>query len=505
MARTEAPAAPVAAPDAQPPPAAEPARPVLDWPSEWPVPEPPQQRHRRGGRGLPMAPVLAASGNATAMAATAAYVAGGPLAVAATGVAVATGATSAVVKRRATVKRRRVAGGAGRSGARSGMADGRRGGRGAMPSMAGSGASRRRSGGAGGGSASRGGSTGSGPSRGGRKSGSGLGSGSGGAAPRRGGGRGSGLLGKLGSERKGKGKGRHAADTEGKLGKPGKGSKRDTDNTKPKGGGKGRKDRAPGAGKSGKGWGLKAAAGRMARAGAKKLSKNAIGHRDSLTGRAARAAWKASAPAREKARRTTARQAKRARGAAWDGLRALGSGAWMLLRGRGSRAALDRLRDVWARRRAKRKGKTTAPATPTVAATVRRPTITAAPPTTTGVPAMSGHHFTASAAEMCRAAANYSPTGMLQVGQDFAGLEEALRLNAEAMKITVENADAKFPLAPQIIETMRQIHALQLKAAELSRELQPAFHKLHDVDIARLENPRKGPQGERMWDVASNL
>ena len=112
-----------------------------------------------------------------------------------------------------------------------------------------------------------------------------------------------------------------------------------------------------------------------------------------------------------------------------------------------------------------------------------------------------GHHFIAAAAEMARAAAAYQPTGMLQVGQDFAGLEEALRLHAEAMKTTVENADATQPLHPNIVEIMRQIHSLQLKAAELASELQPAFRSLHDVDIARLENPRKG---EAMWDYTAN-
>jgi hypothetical protein len=116
-----------------------------------------------------------------------------------------------------------------------------------------------------------------------------------------------------------------------------------------------------------------------------------------------------------------------------------------------------------------------------------------------------GHHFVAPAMELARAAAHYQPTGMLQVGADFAGLEEALRLHAEAMKITVENADATQPLAPQIVELMRQIHGLQLKAAELASELQPAFRQLHDVDISRLENPRKGMAGERMWDVSANL
>lgn len=116
-----------------------------------------------------------------------------------------------------------------------------------------------------------------------------------------------------------------------------------------------------------------------------------------------------------------------------------------------------------------------------------------------------GHHFVAPAMEAARNAAAYSPTGMLQVGQDFAGLEEALRLHAEAMKVTVENADASQPLDPRIVEIMRQIHGLQLKAAELAQELGPAFEKLHAVDLERLRNPRKGAAGERMWDVTANL
>lgn len=117
---------------------------------------------------------------------------------------------------------------------------------------------------------------------------------------------------------------------------------------------------------------------------------------------------------------------------------------------------------------------------------------------------MSGHHFVAPAMEGARAAANYSPTGMVQVIEDFAGLAQALELNAQAMRVTVENADAKFPLAPQVIELMRQVHGLQLKAAELAKELQPASRKLHEADLARHSSPRKGREGERMWDIASN-
>jgi hypothetical protein len=236
-------------------------------------------------------------------------------------------------------------------------------------------------------------------------------------------------------------------------------------------------------GKSGKTQTLKAAAGRMARA-----------------------ALNATRPHAAAAGQTAAREAKHARGALWDGVCALTAGTWALMT-RGRHGAFDRLKNVWKRRRKTRAKTNQPPATPPVADTVRRPANQTPTSPSTGGPAMSGggHHFVAPAMELARAAAHYQPTGMLQVGADFAGLEEGLRLHAEAMKITVENADASQPLHPNIVELMRQIHGLQLKAAELASELTPAFRQLHDVDIARLENPRKGVAGERMWDVSSNL
>lgn len=222
------------------------------------------------------------------------------------------------------------------------------------------------------------------------------------------------------------------------------------------------------------------------------------------TGRGIGKAWTASKPHRTTARKATGRGLKHLRGAAWDGLKAVGAGLWALRSKKDRKAAIARLKEAWKRHRKTRADKTkTAPAAPAVGTTVRRPTTTTIPATFTGGP-VSGHHFVAPAMEAARAAANYQPTGMLQVGADFAGLEEALQLHAEAMKITVENADAKFPLDSRIVGIMQQIHGLQLKAAEMAAELQPAFRKLHDVDISRLENPRKGREGERMWDVASN-
>ncbi len=473
MARTktpteQAPTTPEAPPD---PPTQDVARPspVLAWPAEWPVPDPPADKPKRT-RGLPMAPVLAGAGNGTALAATAAYSAGGPAAAAAAGVVVAAGATAAVLRRRATV-RRGVAARAGsgtsagrmRSGARSGLL----------------------------GSGGRG-------SGGGRRSATGGRSGAG-SAGRSGSGRSGSGLSKLG----GRSGGRGSRGSKGGLFRSG-----------------GRHAAGPGHAGTGKDTGrLKRSVKKAAEKAGKRAVEKALkqhaknttatpGKRHALkaaVGRAARAAWTATRPHAARASKATGRGIKKTSGALFDGARATAAAAWTWLRHRDAGAALDRLKNVWRRLRKKRQTPDPQPE-PAVAATVRRPTHpNPTTPSTGGTMSGGGHHFVAPAMEAARAAAHYQPQGMLQVGADFAGLEEALRLHAEAMKVTVENADAQWPLHPNIVELMRQIHGLQLKAAELAAELRPAFRQLHDVDLARLENPRKGMAGERMWDVSTNL
>lgn len=433
-----------------------------------------------------MAPALAAAGNATTLAGTAAYASGGVAGVATAGALAAVGATAAVVRRRKSVRRNMAA----RNGAQSGGGGQRSGGAtsgwGSLGSLSGGGRSvapRR------GGSGSGGTGSASGPSH---RSGGGL----------------LGLSGGASGARSGK-------DT---AGGPGSGGGR-----RAAGGGSPKLSKVHNGGAS-KSPTLRAAVGRTMRASAApgsmpRKALAAVGHgaaavgRGTLgpsvraakaTGRGVKKAW--TADRSKRGRRTLAARAKHLGGAAGDGIRSILAATWAGLRRRSGRAALARLRDTWSRRRKQRASKNApVPVSPVVAAGVRRPTTTATAAATTTGATMPGHHFVAPAMEMARIAASYSPTGMLQVGEDFAGLEEALRLTAEAMKITVERADAEDPLAPQIIEIMRQIHGLQLKAAELATELKPAFESLHQVDLDRLRNPRKGAAGERKWDVTTNL
>lgn len=109
--------------------------------------------------------------------------------------------------------------------------------------------------------------------------------------------------------------------------------------------------------------------------------------------------------------------------------------------------------------------------------------------------------FIQAAAEMLGAAMVYRPDGMMQVGNDFAQMPEAFRNVANAMKTMAQTADDEWPIHPAIKDMMQQVYQQLQQAATLSEQFAPAFRNLHQVDIQRIESPRKG---ETMWDVTNN-
>lgn len=450
MADTKAPPAPTEPSAYAPPaPAAAPPAVTIGWASPSSQAKAPAEPKPPKRRALPAGPVFAAAGNATVLAVTSAYDAAGWAGLAGAAGVVAAGTVGAVAQRRRTVKSRRASVRAGRTGS----------------PWAGSGV---------GSSGKFGGSSGAGSSAGSR--------------------RGSGSASSVGSPRGDSGSPRTSAGSGSSPGavsrNPGTGS-----------GGTSALSRLADRLRGGDGK-TKPSTANLKR-NRKQDSKKAAPVRAELRSLArarkrAAAAWTADRPRRQNNRAVAAQDLRRARKASAALLRAAGAGLWASIRsGQGGQRAAE----TWKARNNRRGAPVALP--PTIASTVRRPAAATSAPTT-GAPRMPGHHFVAPAMEAARAAANYNPTGMVQVIADFAGLAEALELYAEAMKITVENADAKFPLDPRLVDTMRQVHSLQLKAAQMAGELQGAARQLHDADLQRHENPRKGRQGERMWDITSN-
>ncbi|MGW1587303.1 hypothetical protein [Streptomyces sp. NPDC002386] len=516
MSDTTAPPAPAPAAPAPPDPAA-----AAPQPTPPPAPAPvvdqdatePRQRSPRR-RGVPIEPLVIGAGNGTAIAATAAYQVGGPVGLAAAaGTAVAL-AAGGLVQRRRTVRTRTTTG-AGRTRAGAGAAARGRGRGGASGSLSGRGASGR------GGAARRGAALGAGTA------------GRGGAGRTRRGalgslgvGAGRGKAPRLNSPRLpspsggGAGKHRRPGGRGGSTPSTGSTQKRTPRRRSRLGmvrpaasaarrgmAGVGRIARGTGRGVGAAARGVGAAArstGRGIRAAARGVGRTA-----QRTARPARTLWNRTA----RARRAAARRAGRVAGALWDGALAgivgVATGLWQ----RSWRRGLWGVGAMWRRRRMNRAARRaaagpamTGPAIantpPPVATYVRRPATAGGSPSAFGGSTMpGGHHFLAPAMEMERIAATYTPDGMMQVGADFAALPDALEHVANAMRISTARADQEQPLDPRIVELMKEIYALQMKAVDLARELPVAFRRLHDVDIARIENPRTG---EPMWDYSRN-
>jgi len=411
--------------------------PTADWTPARPVAEPVPERRSKAQRGMPVAPALAAAGNAVGLAATGTYELGGATAVAVVGALAVVGGATAVAKRRHTVRRNRVH--RNDTTLRHDAPTSRQRNAGTLNSQtqrplrnAGTPNGQR--------STSRQRNAGT-PN--GQRNGSTLN----GVASQR-----------LNSTRKSR---RRNADANG--------NQKLNDATQRRNG-----QRFGGGGKSAA---LKAAVVKAAREKAPAAVK--------AMGRGVQKTW-------------TADRSRKARGAVADGIKAAVPALWTAVRRRSLRAALTRLREAWTRRRKARAERVPKEVTDSVRGTTAPST---EPTSSTQGITMPGHHFVAPAEQMAAAAAQYDPQGMLQVGQDFIGLEEALRLVAEALKVTVENANAKQPLDPQIVQMMEQVYMLQIRAAEMASELKPAFEKLHLPDLERHRNPRTG---ERMWDIASN-
>lgn len=139
----------------------------------------------------------------------------------------------------------------------------------------------------------------------------------------------------------------------------------------------------------------------------------------------------------------------------------------------------------------------------TVATTVREPRVQPAVliNTNRGAIVMPAPAFLQSSAEMLGAAAVYNPEGMMQVGNDLSQISPMLRNVAETIRIMTQRSNDQDPINPAIIDMMGEVYKQLFSAAAGAEELPRAFQKFHEVDIKRINEPRKN---EQKWDFSAN-
>lgn len=91
-----------------------------------------------------------------------------------------------------------------------------------------------------------------------------------------------------------------------------------------------------------------------------------------------------------------------------------------------------------------------------------------------------------------------SEVGMLTYEQALKQISPILGIVADGLKDLSTTAEDEQPLDPTVIEFMRTIEGAARGASEVADELPGLFRAAHEVELARLEAPRRG---EHKWDV----
>ncbi|GLY32082.1 hypothetical protein [Kineosporia sp. NBRC 101731] len=192
--------------------------------------------------------------------------------------------------------------------------------------------------------------------------------------------------------------------------------------------------------------------------------------------------------------------------AAWRGMRT--SGAWMkwlafaaVLRAFGKEIP-DNPRVARDKKEAKKRRQQEELDNPPVRDTVNQGPGPALNETERSTAAMSAFalQLKAKADEMVSLASSYTPEGMVQWGEDMAGLEEVLASVASVIQVLQQGTD-QLPIDPAVRNAIEPVISCQMSTASTAGEIRNVFEIVHAAELERLRNPRPN---EAMWDTVNN-
>ncbi|WP_078655162.1 hypothetical protein [Streptomyces sp. NRRL F-5630] len=95
----------------------------------------------------------------------------------------------------------------------------------------------------------------------------------------------------------------------------------------------------------------------------------------------------------------------------------------------------------------------------------------------------------------------YSPTSMMEVAAEYAGLPNGLRAAAMAVQQMAVNSDQKYPCSKRAIAKLTEAYQRMVNAASRAENMVALFRFAHAFDIERIVAPRTN---EWMWNVTPN-
>ncbi|MFE7965401.1 hypothetical protein ACWDTQ_31120 [Streptomyces cellulosae] len=104
-------------------------------------------------------------------------------------------------------------------------------------------------------------------------------------------------------------------------------------------------------------------------------------------------------------------------------------------------------------------------------------------------------------AEVLEKYRSYDPPHMAAFGAELRDSAPACACLAYAINQLAQRSHAAFPVHGQMVQMLVDVYAKVGTAAKLAEDIEPLFYKVHEHDIMRLEEPRKGFAGEQMWNI----
>ncbi|MFI9203910.1 hypothetical protein [Streptomyces sp. NPDC053048] len=102
---------------------------------------------------------------------------------------------------------------------------------------------------------------------------------------------------------------------------------------------------------------------------------------------------------------------------------------------------------------------------------------------------------------MLQAASTFDPEHMTEFQTLIDDLPVAMETVQETLRVLTELSDEKLPVHPHVVEEIGEGYRAMNRVVQALEEVGAVYRRVHADDIERNENPRKGIDGERRWNV----
>ncbi len=119
----------------------------------------------------------------------------------------------------------------------------------------------------------------------------------------------------------------------------------------------------------------------------------------------------------------------------------------------------------------------------------------------TDVPDAALTRLSDAAEVMLQAASTFDPDVMPEFEALIKDLPDAMRTVQETLRVLAEIAHEQLPVDDRVVEEMGEGYRAMNRVIDALEEVLPVYYRLHEADIDRQNNPRKGIDGERKWNV----